>query len=364
MNTDARTTVYIGLGSNSGDRSVYIDSAIKKLDRTDGINITATSDIIETKPLADMDQPEYLNTVAMLTTSLTPQKLLKAMFDIEEALNRTRTEKWAPRTIDLDLLLYADQIITTDALTVPHPQMHLRSFVLHGLCQLAPNLLHPLLSRSMQQLYDRLAGNNFFHRPDSPQLISIAGIIGVGKTTLATALSENFNCRMLREAYDQNPYMAQVYAGNTDLALDSELFFLNNSATQLAKDALTPGKPVLSDYIFYKAMLYAKLWLTPRQFEKYQKIYHDVLPTVLKPTVIVHLTDTMENCLQRIQKRGRPYEQQIDVDFLQKLEDEHKIFFASWNDSPVITISADEFDCCDSNRVAQLTNEIKYYIAG
>lgn len=364
MNTGADTIAYIGLGSNVGERSGWIEVAIEKLNHIDGIAVAARSDIIETKPLARMDQPDYLNAVAKVSTSLTPQQLLKEMLGIEDALERTRSEKWAPRTIDLDLLLYGDKVIATERLTVPHPQMHLRSFVLGGLCQLDANLTHPLLDRSMQQLADRLNAGNFCLQGELPQLISIAGVIGVGKTTLATGLAENLNCSILREAYDENPYMAEVYAGNTALALDSELFFLKNSTTQLAKDSLPCAKPVISDYIFYKAMPYARFWLDPDQFARYEKVYSDVLPTVAIPVLMIHLIDSMENCLERIQQRDRPYERQIDVDFLQKLDDEHKIFFAGWDRSPVITISAERFDCRDSEAIVRLANEIRYYIAG
>ena len=187
-----QTTAYIGLGSNLGDRKGHIDKALKILAGDEGIELAGASDIIETAPLGGGGNREYLNAVAEVTTTLSAEGLHKVMADIETSLGRTRPEKFSPRTIDLDLLLFGDEIINSPDLTVPHSQMHLRSFVLKGLCQLSPELLHPVLGETVTELAHRLGGADFMLDPEAPQLISITGVIGVGKTTLAKNLSSIF----------------------------------------------------------------------------------------------------------------------------------------------------------------------------
>ncbi len=206
-------TAYIGLGSNLGNRKGHINSALKMLAEFSDIEVARVSELIETTPLAQAEQPEYLNAVAELRTTLSPEDLFKTLVNIETALGRIRQEKWSSRTIDLDILLFGQEVIDNPRLTVPHPQMHLRSFVLEGLCRLNGDLPHPVLKESVNELANRLAGCDFVPNPDLPQLVSIAGVIGVGKTTLAKKLSARLGCQMLPEPYDTNPFMPDVYAG-------------------------------------------------------------------------------------------------------------------------------------------------------
>ena len=159
-------TAYIGLGSNLGDRQGYIDQALKALAGVEKVSLVRVSDIIETAALGDTPQYSYLNAVAQLETSLDAGSLHQVLIDIEKKIGRKRTKKWSARTIDLDLLLFDDEIIKTESLTVPHPQMHLRSFVLDGLCQLNPSLVHPMLRETARELSRRLGGADFVLRPD------------------------------------------------------------------------------------------------------------------------------------------------------------------------------------------------------
>jgi len=222
------TIAYIGLGSNLGDRKDYIHKALKMLSEAKDIEVAGVSDLLETTALGGADQSEYLNAVAQIKTTLSAKDLHKILVNIENSLGRTREEKWSPRTIDLDILLFGEEIINSPDLTVPHPQMHLRSFVLSGLSQLNPDLLHPVIKESINELADRLGGSDFVFNPGQPQLVGIAGIIGAGKTTLAKKLSDILHCKCIFEAYDKNPYLPGVYAGKKELALDCQLFFLTS----------------------------------------------------------------------------------------------------------------------------------------
>ena len=352
------TIGYVALGSNLGDRQSNIARAISLIP-----DISRTSDIIETQPLAGSDQPGYLNSVAEIQTDLSAEKLFKKLIEIENTLGRTRDKKWSPRTIDLDLLLFDDEIIDTPDLIVPHPQMHLRSFVLKPLAQLNPDAKHPLLNRSIETLAKRLNGHDFFLNPSLPQLISIAGIIGVGKTTLAKNLTDTIGCQLLLEDYDKNPFMPLVYNGNTDLALDSQLYFLNSRLAQLDINNLSPGQPVITDYIFEKELIYAKKLLNNDQFISYEKLNRSHSGCVAAAQLIIYLTDTAENCLNRIRNRNRPYEQKIDSQFLNSLIADYDSLLANWTACPMIHLCVSGFNCTEPGQIKNLANEIKYYIA-
>jgi 2-amino-4-hydroxy-6-hydroxymethyldihydropteridine diphosphokinase len=132
------TTAYIGLGSNLGDRRGYLQAAVRAL-APRGLQPVAVSSVYESDALGP-PQPDYLNAVVSVTTSLAPAQVLAALKGIEAELGRRHTEHWGPREIDLDLLLYGDEMLEEDGLTVPHPEMTKRSFVLLPLLEIAPDL--------------------------------------------------------------------------------------------------------------------------------------------------------------------------------------------------------------------------------
>jgi deoxyguanosine kinase len=351
---------YIGLGSNLGDRKNFIEKAVQLLRETPDITVERISSVVETKPLSDAEQPKYLNCVAEIKTSLSAENLHQQMVHIENTLGRQRKQKWASRTIDLDLLLFGSEVINNDTLTVPHSQMHLRSFVLSGLRQLIPDLTHPVLNETVEVLANRLNRCDFELLNELPQLISIAGNIGAGKTTLTKILAETFKCRAIFEAYDTNPFLAKVYAGNRDLALDSQLYFLFTRFEQLNPALLEKGKPVVTDYLFQKEQIYAKLTLNPEQLALYQKYYSIISPAVTNPVVVIYLQNPPSQCLERIHKRSRPYEQLIENSFLEAVGDGYEQGLHDWKVCPVIRLS--NFDCFDKNAVDSLVRQLKYYI--
>lgn len=355
-------TAYIGLGSNIGDSAKLIKTALDELGKCEGIAVSAVSETIKTKPLGLVDQADYLNAAVKLQTMVSPDKLLKSLQAIETLLGRNREVKWGPRTIDLDLLLYGNEIIDSPGLTVPHSQMHLRSFVLKGMCEISGDLVHPILKRPMKELNERLAGGNFFLDEGKPQLISIAGIIGVGKTTLGQGISKAIGCELIREAYETNPYMDEAYAGKQDIALDWQLYFLVSRLKQLDKASLNNGEIYISDYVFNKEQIYAKRVLTEEQRRQYQEEYVLVEPKIAEPVLIIYLKDTPGACLERIKKRNRAYEQQVEEGELKNFFDDYEELFAGWNKCPVITLSLDKFSCLDENDIQRLADEIRSYV--
>ena len=145
---------YLGLGSNVGDREEYIEQAIFLLSKTPGIKIRKKSANYETEPEGNSDQPQFLNAAIEVQTMFDPYKLLSVLHETENALGRERDVEWGPRTIDLDILLYDNQIVSDDKLQIPHPLLHERLFVLKPLSEIAPKALHPALEKTIIDIYE------------------------------------------------------------------------------------------------------------------------------------------------------------------------------------------------------------------
>ncbi|HEX2302349.1 MAG TPA: 2-amino-4-hydroxy-6-hydroxymethyldihydropteridine diphosphokinase [Gaiella sp.] len=134
---------YVGLGANLGDREGTIRRAVTLLGEADGVDAVALSTLRETEPWGPVAQPSFLNGVVALETELGPRALLDLLLGIERRLGRVRSERWGPRTIDLDLLLYGDTVVDEAGLTLPHPRLHERRFALEPLAELAPDAVVP-----------------------------------------------------------------------------------------------------------------------------------------------------------------------------------------------------------------------------
>ena len=147
--------VFLLLGSNLGSREKYLQDAIKLIGQ-DIAQVKRQSAIYETQSWGKTDEPDYLNQVIELETTLPAQIVLQKVLAIEAALGRERREKWGSRVIDIDILLYGHEVISRPGLIIPHPEMHNRRFTLEPLGELAPVLLHPILNKSILQLKNEL----------------------------------------------------------------------------------------------------------------------------------------------------------------------------------------------------------------
>ncbi|WP_298565075.1 2-amino-4-hydroxy-6-hydroxymethyldihydropteridine diphosphokinase [uncultured Phascolarctobacterium sp.] len=149
------SVAYIALGSNLGDKAANLGQAVKLL-QAKGLQIRAVSSFFQTEPYGVTDQPEFINAAACVETSLPPEALLKLLLDTELEMGRVRLRHWGERNIDLDLLLYDDLIYHSDKLTLPHPDMQNRLFVLQPLAEIAAEKIHPVYKKSIQTLLKSL----------------------------------------------------------------------------------------------------------------------------------------------------------------------------------------------------------------
>ena len=147
---------YIAIGANLGDRAAHFQRARECIAALPATRLVAVSSVYETQPVGPVDQGPFYNAVARVRTDLEPRALLEALLTIEREEGRQRGEKWGPRTLDLDLLMFGDRVIEQPQLNVPHPRMSERAFVLRPLREIAPHLLHPRADQTIEALFDQL----------------------------------------------------------------------------------------------------------------------------------------------------------------------------------------------------------------
>ncbi len=146
------TIAYLGLGTNLGDREVNLGRALDLLSANPGIRLLRPSMVYETEPWGVADQPLFLNAVAEVATTLDPEALLAVCKEVEQGMGRQPGTRWGPRLIDVDILLYGDQIVRLPHLEIPHPRLHIRAFALMPLAELAPCTVHPGLGKTIGEL--------------------------------------------------------------------------------------------------------------------------------------------------------------------------------------------------------------------
>ncbi len=147
---------YVALGSNMGDKQAYLDDAVTALGERSDIRVEKVSNYIVTEPYGVTDQDEFLNGCIQIRTLLTPHELLHVLHEEEQRAGRKRIVHWGPRTLDLDILFYDDQVMWDDDLVIPHPEISKREFVLQPMAQLAPHLVHPVTRRTMLEMLKAL----------------------------------------------------------------------------------------------------------------------------------------------------------------------------------------------------------------
>lgn len=349
-----RQTAYISLGSNEGNRLEFLQKALLSLEQLP-LQIKTQSRIYET-PAWGFEGPAFLNACVTIKTTLSPQELLAQMLELEKQLGRFRreTKGYHSRTIDLDLLGYEDRVIREEGLTLPHPKLHQREFVLRPLDEIAPHWQHPVLEQTPQKLLAKFDQQTAVQRPFqewfSPlfsafSFLTIEGTIGSGKTTLTHQIANAFGVTPFLENFSNNPHLAPFYKNPKVYAKAVETFFLTERLKAIKSFwREKKGKAVVADFSLYKSLVFAKQNLTPTDFSAFSKLYEAELDTLPVPQLILYLDTPVEFCLKRIKERGRPYEKNISADYLQQIASGYATFFDQHETLPVLKVAVEDRD--------------------
>jgi 2-amino-4-hydroxy-6-hydroxymethyldihydropteridine diphosphokinase len=358
MKTDP-VLAYISLGSNLGNRAYYLQKAVFELGDLAG-EVTAVSPVYQT-PAWGFEGEDFLNACLSLQTRLSPEELLDCLLQIERNAGRERDPGggYQSRTLDLDLLYFGREVIRSASLAVPHPKLENRRFVLRPLADIAPQFYHPVLGRDHRNLLQECRDHSTLEKVPLKLFksrssffadlgfVAIEGNIGAGKTTLARKMSEDLNAKLILERFEDNPFLPKFYQDQARYAFPLELSFLADRYQQFIEETRQLDlfrSFVVSDYDIYKSLIFAKITLGEEEFKLYRKFFAIMYREVRKPNLYVYLYQRTERLLEQISKRGRPYEEGIPREYLDKIQSGYFDFMKHSPQLTSLVIDAGELD--------------------
>ncbi|MFK5973805.1 MAG: 2-amino-4-hydroxy-6-hydroxymethyldihydropteridine diphosphokinase [Flavobacteriaceae bacterium] len=329
--TDKANTVYLSIGSNLGEKLHNLQGAIFLLGKEIG-DIVAISKIYQC-PAWGFNADDFLNACLEIATDMPARTVLDRILSIEKKMGRQRTggTAYQSRNIDIDILYYNNDVLTSETLTIPHPKLHERRFVLRPLSDIAPQFYHPILEGDTRNLLQQCKDKDIPQKtsytlyPNRKELFSrsdfmaIEGNIGAGKTSLAKKISADFNAKLVLERFADNPFLPNFYKDQTRYAFPLEMSFLADRYQQFSDDTSQYDlfkNFMVSDYDIFKSLIFAKITLQKQEFELYRKIFDFMYKKVKKPKIYIFLYQTTARLMDNIKKRGREYEQRITPEYL------------------------------------------------
>lgn len=350
---------YLSLGSNQGNKLENLQQSIDLIAEKIGTAVKISS-VYKTESWG-FKSDDFLNICIQIATSLNPEKLLKAIHEIEHSLGRTRTSEagYKARIIDIDVLLFDTEIIFSKELIVPHKDMLNRKFVMVPLAEIAPNLIHPIIKQRIQTCLENSTDKSHIEKTDLTikrpvslaekfNYIAIEGNIGSGKTTLATMIAEDFNAKIILERFADNPFLPKFYEDNDRYAFPLEMSFLADRYSQLSDDLAQFDlfkNFIVSDYYIFKSLIFAQITLQKDEFYLYRKMFDIMYKEISKPDLYIYLYQDTPQLIQNIKKRGREYEQNIAPEYLDKIHQGYSSFIKTEENlkSLIIDVSKKDF---------------------
>lgn len=360
FNSISANNVYLSLGSNMGDRFGHLQKAVNQLFESVGA-IKGISSIYET-PAMGFDGEPFLNCAIWIKTEMHASQLLTSVLEIEKNMGRERTTSgfYTSRPIDIDILFIDDAVLDSPALTVPHPRIVQRKFVLQPLVDLNPKFIHPISNKSIANHLEETLDNSPIFKQDQRLVnpmkkfdisrynyIAIEGNIGAGKTSLATKIAEDFNAKLILERFKDNPFLPKFYEDASRYAFPLEMSFLADRYQQLVDDTTQLDlfkNSVVADYDVNKSLIFAGITLPEEEYTLYKKLFQMMHKDLPKPDLYIYLYQNTERLLENIKNRGREYEQSIQVEYLQQLNTGYLEFIKNQHSDNIRMIDISERD--------------------
>ncbi|OEK09713.1 2-amino-4-hydroxy-6-hydroxymethyldihydropteridine diphosphokinase [Flavivirga aquatica] len=354
------TTFHIALGSNKGDKFKNLQDAIDLIYARIG-NIRLISKVYKS-PAFGFESDYFFNACLILESLLDPEIVLKALLVIESDLGRERKqgESYEARIIDLDIIFVEKEIIDTEILQVPHPEMTKRKFVLQPLNDIASKFNHTKFNKEVSVLLKECNDTSviepikiWLKNPSKAfnfskyNYIAIEGNIGAGKTSLATKIAYDFNARSILERFADNPFLPKFYDDAQRYAFPLEMSFLADRYQQISDDLsqLDLFKDfIVSDYDVFKSLIFSKVTLEGEEFKLYRKLFYLMYKDIAKPELYIYLYQNTKRLQENIKKRERDYEQNITDSYLEKINAGYLEFLKNQTDINVKIIDISERD--------------------
>ncbi len=351
-------TTYLSLGSNLGNKLENLQGAIDEINQEVG-HVKKVSSVYKTKSWGFKGE-DFFNICLEVSSSLSPEKMIQTVIQIENKLGRIRNKEasYSDRKIDIDILLFDDEIIFYNELKVPHPDMLQRKFVLVPLTEIAPNVIHPIAKKTilicLQQCEDSQYIEKTPHQLVRPislvekyNYIAIEGNIGSGKTSLAKRIGDDFNAKLVLERFADNPFLPKFYKDEDRYAFPLEMSFLADRYHQLT-DGLSQfdlfKNFIVSDYYIFKSLIFAQVTLPKEEYGLYRKMFDIMYKEISKPDVYVFLYQNTDRLIENIKRRGREYEQNIQADYLDKIHKGYISFIKSKEELNTLIVDVSELD--------------------
>jgi len=325
-------------------------------------SIVKISPIYKT-PAMGFEGDDFLNCVLLVESIYSSEKTLSTILSVEKELGRIRDKSkgYVSRPIDIDILFYNDELIETENLIVPHPEIQNRRFVLQPLADISLEMIHPKLQKSVSNLLSEtndkselIKQSKWLRNPiqdfdiSKYRYIAIEGNIGAGKTSLATQMASDFNAKLVLERFKENPFLPKFYKEPDRFAFPLEMSFLADRYQQLLDDLTQYDlfkENVIGDYDSYKSLIFAKITLQEEEYTLYKKLFHLMHKELPSPDRYVYLYQNTERLLENIKNRGRDFEQEIEAEYLQKINEGYMEFIRNQHSDniKIIDISALDF---------------------
>lgn len=351
--------ILVSIGSNVGNRLENLTQAIHLVNEQVA-SVVKVSPLYET-PAWGFESAAFYNGVVVLHSYKSPQKILAQLLKIEKQMGRVRTQDqgYQARIIDLDIISYDEEQLTTETLQIPHPQLQHRNFVLLPLKDIVPNWVHPVLKKSVAELLATTIDTSVctkVHQLVSPveslglqqyNYIAIEGNIGAGKTTLATKIAEDCNAKLVLERFADNPFLPKFYKDQNRYAFPLEMSFLADRYQQLTDDLAQFDlfkDFIVADYHIFKSLIFAKVTLQEDEFRLYKTMFDIIHRETAKPDLYIYLYQNTERLLANIKKRGRSYEQEIPAEYLEKINRGYLDYIKTQTDLNVLVIDVSDLD--------------------